>query len=353
VPTDFYKLLIPGVLAFTAGRAAAQPVPVPIPLPPPTTGDPAPPTGDPVPPPTGDPVPPTGDPVPVGEQAPTGEQTPPPVEVTPIETTPPEEETAPPEVLPFHARLPELLLAPAGSMLAGGVLYSRTGVDTSGGLSWDMRVGLGDLGEFGVATTDLIRAKQNGGETSDRLAPYYMATFRLGIDEDNQFKHQPAVAIGFRKSFEYEKDGHRSRIAELYLAATKHFGRRAAIHANIALWDALVENSGEAPVLLHDQGLKRQVRPGGGIELRAKPDADILVDVAWVPELCYTCTAPNRVKLRAILSWGVRYELADWAQFQAGVRVPDIGDANLLDAQIFGQLTLLNSTLRRVVHRDR
>ena len=46
-------------------------------------------------------------------------------------------------------------------------------------------------------------------------------------------------------------------------------------------------------------------------------------------------------------------ELATWALFQAGVRIPDIGDANLLDAQIFGQLTILNSTLRRVVHRDR
>ncbi len=343
MPTDIYKLLIPGVLAVTAGIAAAQPIP-PIPLPPPT-GDPAPPPpGDPVPPPTTDPVPP-----PVADDPPVVVD-PPPAVVTP---EPPVEEPAPSlpprELMP----LPELLLAPAGSMLPGGVLYSRTGVDTSGGLSWDTRVGLGDLGEFGVATTDLIRARNAYGDTPERLAPYFTATFRLGIDEDNLFRHQPAIAIGFRKSFEFEEGGHRSRIAELYVAATKHLGDRVTVHLNGAVWDALVQNVGEAPVLLHDQGLKRQVRAGGGVAVRAKPDSDVLVDLAWVPELCYTCSESQRVKLRPILSWGVRYQLADWAQFQAGVRVPDIGDANLLDAQIFGQLTLLNSTLRRVVSRSK
>jgi hypothetical protein len=34
---------------------------------------------------------------------------------------------------------------------------------------------------------------------------------------------------------------------------------------------------------------------------------------------------------------------------EAGVRVPDIKDANLLDAQIFGQVTFLTRKLRRAL----
>jgi len=35
--------------------------------------------------------------------------------------------------------------------------------------------------------------------------------------------------------------------------------------------------------------------------------------------------------------------------FESGVRVPDIGDANLLDAQIFGQVTFTTWALRHAV----
>ena len=90
-----------------------------------------------------------------------------------------------------------------------------------------------------------------------------------------------------------------------------------------------------------------------GKDVRAVEDADILIDYAWIPEFCFTCTDANRTRLRPILSWGVRYDLAPWAQLQSGVRVPDIGDANLLDAQIFGQLTLINRSIERVVDRRR
>ena len=125
------------------------------------------------------------------------------------------------------------------------------------------------------------------------------------------------------------------------------------MHLNGSFWDASVETGDAGPVLLHDQGLGRQFRIGGGVAVRAVEDADILVDFAWVPEFCFTCTPANQTRLRPVLSWGVRYDLARWAQLQSGVRVPDIGDANLLDAQIFGQLTLINRSLERVVNRNR
>ena len=55
------------------------------------------------------------------------------------------------------------------------------------------------------------------------------------------------------------------------------------------------------------------------------------------------------MRLRPTLSWGVRYAVASFLNLEAGVRVPDIGTANLLDAQIFGQATFTSWALRRAV----
>lgn len=355
------QLLIPGALALTAGVAVAQPIP-PIPLPPPD------------PPPATPPATPPADAPPADAQPPADGQPPPPIDsATPADTRPPPvddpvierprvpppvelEDDIPPDPIdrPRHA-LPELLRAPAGVMLPGGVLYTRSGVDTSGGFSWDARFGMGDVAEFGVAMTDLVRARNAYGETTQRLTPFTLATFRMGLREDYFFRYQPALALGFRKSFRHEDDaGNRTQLAELHLAGTLHLGRNFAAHANVTVYDASVQAVGEiSAVLLHDLGLKHQIRGGGGIEIRAVEDADIMVDVGWIPEFCYTCSAPVRVKLRPVLSWGVRYDLARWAQLQSGVRVPDIANANLLDAEIFGQLTLVNSSVRSALMKRR
>ena len=101
------------------------------------------------------------------------------------------------------------------------------------------------------------------------------------------------------------------------------------------------------------EDVKSQIRGFGGIELRPLPRSQILVDLGWAPEFCYRCTAgagnpdANKIRLRPTLSWGVRYEVARWMRLESGVRVPDIGDANLLDAQIFGQVTFTSWALRR------
>ena len=54
--------------------------------------------------------------------------------------------------------MPEVLTTPTGWLLPGAMLYSRTGLDTGGGVSSDSRVGLGEVAEFGIATTDAVRA---------------------------------------------------------------------------------------------------------------------------------------------------------------------------------------------------
>lgn len=251
-------------------------------------------------------------------------------------------------------RFPEVLTTPTGWLLPAGVLYSRNAVDTGGGVTSDNRVGLGDVAEFGVATTDEVRERKLSGDKPAQIQPYVTASFRLGVDENRLFPGQPGVTLGFRKSFEREHAGEKTRIAELTLVASKHLGPDAALHLGGALWDASLQStspSGPIPdeLTLHGH-LKDQIRVFGGFEARPLPRSQILIDLGWAPDFCYQCTAEaDKIKLRPQLSWGVRYQLARSVHVESGVRVPDIGNFNLLDAQIFGQITLTSFALSDAV----
>ncbi len=252
--------------------------------------------------------------------------------------------------------LPEVLTVPTGWLLPAAVLYSKTSLDTGGGVTSDTRVGLGDVAEFGIATTDAVRERLHDDDKStSRIQPYVTASFRLGVSEDRLFTGQPGVTLGFRKSFERNHDGFTTRIAELTLVASKKLGKSAAIHVGGAFWDAslagyLEEGATErSEITLHDGDIDEQVRAFGGIQVQPLPRSQILVDLGWSPEFCYGCVRQDKIKLRPTLSWGVRYAVADFMNLEAGVRVPDIGQANLLDAQIFGQVTFVSWALRRAV----
>jgi hypothetical protein len=254
---------------------------------------------------------------------------------------------------------PEVLITPTGWLLPAGVLYSRTAIDTGGGVSSDQRVGLGDVAEFGVATTDQVRERNAPGDKAARIQPYVTASFRMGVEEDRLFAHQPGVTLGFRKSFERNHEGFKTRIAELTLVASKHLGPRAALHLGAALWDASLQSNaapvpGDPPapeIALHDRDRRDQVRVFGGLEARPLAKSSILIDLGWAPEFCYQCADADKITLRPELSWGVRYEVASFAHLESGVRVPDIGNFNLLDAQIFGQVTLTSLALKNAVDR--
>lgn len=253
--------------------------------------------------------------------------------------------------------MPEVLTTPTGWLLPAAVIYSKTSLDTGGGVSSDMRVGLGDVAEFGIATTDQVRERQDSADTrASRIQPYLTASFRLGISENRLFAGQPGFTLGFRKSFERNHDGFSTRIAELTLVGSKHIGPNVAVHVGGAFWDASLEgdlDGGEEAVrrevTLHGlDDVKSQLRAFGGLELRPLPKSQILIDLGWAPEFCYRCTTDtNKIRLRPTLSWGVRYEVASWMRLESGVRVPDIGEANLLDAQIFGQVTFISRALQR------
>ncbi|MFT3699805.1 MAG: hypothetical protein QM831_42060 [Kofleriaceae bacterium] len=281
----------------------------------------------------------------------------------PIEDPKPEAKPEAPEQKPIAAQpvekprppdpevaMPQVWTAPTGFLLPAAVLYSRTGVDTGGGVVSDQRVGLGDVAEFGVSTIDQVRARVIPTAAPEAIQPYVTATFRMGVSEDRTFTGQPGIVLGFRKSFERNVDSHSSRLAELTLVASKHLGKYAAVHVGGAFWDVELKGSG-LDTAFHDRdtyGVGDQLRPFGGLEVEAIDHARILVDVGWAPEFCYGCTG-KQIQLRPELSWGVRYAVADWCSLESGVRVPDIAAANLLDAQIFGAVTFTSWALRHAV----
>jgi hypothetical protein len=254
---------------------------------------------------------------------------------------------------------PEVLTTPTGWLLPAGVLYSRTALDTGGGISNDTRVGLGDVAEFGVATTDQVRERNAPDDKPERIQPYFTASFRLGVAENRLFDNQPGLTLGFRKSFEHERHDEKTRIAELTLVASKHVGPRVALHLGGSLWDASLQSTaavadGEPPpteFTLHGRDRSNQIRVFGGFEARPLPQSSILVDLGWAPEFCYQCSDADKITLRPELSWGVRYQVASFLHIESGVRVPDIGNFNLLDAQIFGQVTLTSFALHDAVDR--
>jgi hypothetical protein len=286
-----------------------------------------------------------------------GSAAPPPPAPAPVVAPPSTTTVAPPApVTPPRPKdpvvnMPEVLTTPTGWLLPAAVIYSRTALDTGGGVSSDNRVGLGDVAEFGVATTDRVRARLDSMMRPEQIEPYFTATFRMGVAEHRLFEEQPGVVLGFVKSFEREHDGFKTRIAELTLVASKHLGARTAIHIGGSFWDASLQSS-SVDTSLHDRtahSVSDQIRAFGGLEVRPLDKSEILIDLGWSPEFCYSCDAGSQIRLRPQLSWGVRYEVADWMHLESGVRVPDIGDANLLDAQIFGQVTFTTWALRHAV----
>lgn len=339
-------LVVLAVLAvgLAPGAAVAQ-VPLPVPLPPPAP-DPAPP--DPTPPaptPAADPVAPT--PAPASPAPP--EPWPPPdprrprdpadavvAAITPDPGTP---------AMTMH--YPMIFTAPSGRMLPAAVLWSTSGVHTGGGLYSDLFVGLGDVAEFGIGVTDLIRVRPVPDDDPEQVKPFVQASFKMGVGEDRLFRFQPALALAFRKSFEHSFGSARVRTAALYLMASRSLGRRVTIHGGGVLWDAALREPTAPALYFHDRGVREQLRPVVAFEAEPIERSSIMIELNWVPELT---RAPADVRLAGMLTWGVRYRITSLFAFESGVRVQGIDQANLLDAQIFGQLSWGSDRLRRAIH---
>jgi hypothetical protein len=348
-PSVLITIVLGAVAA--AAPAFAQPIP-PVPLPPAPT-----PAPDPQPPPDGEPPPPDVAKPPDESPPPSTDQTPPaeattvspyddPTQVAIERAITPDPDAAPPDGMHF----PMLFSAPSGRMLPAAVLWSTSGVHTGGGFYGDLFVGLGDVAEFGVGLTDLIRVRPMAGDDPEAVEPFGQASFKMGIAEHRFIRHQPAFALAFRKSFEHTFGAAKLRTAALYFMATKSLGPRVAIHAGGVLWDASIREPMADAYFFHDEGFRNQVRPVLAIEAEPIERSSIMVELNYVPEFT---RMPQDIRLSAMLTWGVRYRITSLFAFESGVRVQGIDEANLLDAQIFGQLSWGSDRLRRAIHKLR
>lgn len=243
-----------------------------------------------------------------------------------------------------------LLFAPTARMLEAGAISASGAIDTVGGAQLELKIGLGGVAEFGIGSTDHIRVR-DCSDCDARIVRFVpMARFVMGLPEHRLFKHQPALALGFQKSFTRNHDGRASRYAGLYMVASKRFGT-ASVHGGAMLLDGVIQRKDDSEVALHDRSLSKVVRPYGGFEILARERSHVIVDLTWNPELeiARDLASPDRIKLRPMLSWGVRYAASTRTALEAGVRVPDISDANLLDAQIFAQLRLSSRAISSAI----
>ena len=268
----------------------------------------------------------------------------PPAAAVPEPTIPQFEPRSPP--LAKKLRLPDLFHTPTGHLLPAGVILGSIGVDTGGDAGGELRVGLGDVAEFGVGSTDMIRSKSCDSCNTNTVSPYPTALFKMGVAEGLLSRYQPALALGFRKSFEREHDNRKTRVAQLYAVASKQIVPRFHVHVGGVFWDAEIR-SDVGTTLLHDSGWKDQLRMFGGIEIEPLPRSQIMLELDWAPEFVFRGDGNDTVDLRPVFSWGVRYALANWALVEAGVRIPDIKDINLIDAQIFGQVKFVSHRFSR------
>ncbi len=257
--------------------------------------------------------------------------------------------TAPPGA-GLDRRAVGLLFAPMARMLEAGAISASGAIDTVGGAQLELKIGLGGVAEFGIGSTDHIRVR-DCSDCDARIVRFVpMARFVMGLPEHRLFKHQPALALGFQKSFTRNHDGRASRYAGLYMVASKRFGT-ASVHGGAMLLDGVIQRKDDSEVALHDRSLSKVVRPYGGFEILARERSHVIVDLTWNPELeiARDLASPDRIKLRPMLSWGVRYAASTRTALEAGVRVPDISDANLLDAQIFAQLRISSRAISSAI----
>jgi hypothetical protein len=223
---------------------------------------------------------------------------------------------------------PEVGAAPTATLVPAMELRGRSEIDTRGRAGAQLRIGLGGVAEFGVGTMELDTA---GARTRSSVSMppvgdaqlLVTATFRIGVAENRLFRGQPGVALGFEKSFVHGDDAGATRVAALTLAASRNLGP-VGLHAGAVLWDAELARDGAAPFLLHDRGMRAQLRPFAAAELRVTPRATALASLTWKPVI-----AGDGIALTAVATAGARYGLTPAVSLDAGVELAR-GDARIV-----------------------
>ncbi len=213
---------------------------------------------------------------------------------------------------------PEVVRAPAGFLLPGAQIYARSDLDTR--WAWDehIRLGLGDVAEFGLSSG----------------RDWHTAQFRMGLR---------GLALGFEKSFARDVAGQPARFAQLHLVYSRTWRPWLTTHSGAGLWDAA-----RGDVVMHDGPLRDRVRAFGGVEVSVVDRSSVIADVWWDLDFCLDdatskphTTSPACMRLVPIASVGVRYYASDAFVLTSGMRLADD------TVSVFGQLSVTNDAFRR------
>ncbi|MCE9575751.1 MAG: hypothetical protein K8W52_21555 [Deltaproteobacteria bacterium] len=212
-------------------------------------------------------------------------------------------------------RGPRVVHVPTAWVLGRDTAWGRAGVDHRGTAMVDLTVALGGLAELDAGLDDTIAtcACRDGRALSP--ASLAMAGFKLGIARGRRGRALGG-ALGFRRSFAAP-----TAVAALYAAASAEL-RGLRVHAGVMAWDAR-----EAEVT---RATAPHLRPFAALEWTPAPypRTTLVGDLSWLPEL-----DGNRVTLRWIAGWGVRYQALAWGSIELAVRHrggDDLGGSTVL-----------------------
>jgi hypothetical protein len=236
----------------------------------------------------------------------------------------------PPPHLAHVVDVPTAWIAPRDQVWgSGGASAGDSGLKAStrdSALMVMVGAGLAGLAEVSVGLSDkLIACKPCGGlDRASQPAWLGIAGFRLGLPAGKLGRGQPAVALGFERSFAgwAGHDGGDAapdervtpRVAQLHLVTSLERGG-VRVHVGATMTDAEVTDSAAHTVHLR-RGLG-QLRPLVGVELTTPkyPKTTLLAELTWAPEL-----GDERITMRWAGSWGVRYQALRWGSIELAVR---------------------------------
>lgn len=232
---------------------------------------------------------------------------------------------------------PRVFHAPTAWLQPDGAVYGTAGLSHHLAPFVGVSAGLGGVAELDVQLTDTSKGQS-----------IPTALFKMGIAARRIGAWQPAMALGFRKSFavraqELGGAGGTSgstvhvRTAQLSLAVSMTVGS-VDVHLGTDAWGAEVENdlgAGVAGARLSDRPLRERLRPFAGLEWRPNiyPRTAVLVDFVWVPDFTGTDASSPSVALRWVGGWGIRYQALSWGAVELGVRLREgdgLGDPTVL-----------------------
>lgn len=260
------------------------------------------------------------------------------------------------ERAPVEIGDPLIFTAPTGRIIPSGVIYPRVGVETSESFIGGVRLGLGDVVEFGFTSTPYVRWERPWRGKAEFTDGYPLLVGRIGLNEGHLWSWQPGLALGYRKSFVVELVGRDTQVSELSLVATKQLGSRVSVTLGVAKWSGSIEFLERDPdgayELAEEKGYGERIRPFGGVEVSLMEGYRLMGEFYYMPEfeLAPADEQPN-IELDAALSLGLRSELVSWLTLDLGARGPDFDNLHQLDMELFAQVIIPLRFLHDAMHR--